>query len=165
MSSRLVGWAINDLPKLYPELSQGARHLFTLLADHFNEAEGAAWPSHDRLAFIMGCDRRSVIRWMKELKEAGLVNQTMRTNNSNIYRLVCDNLSQRVTQSHRVGDTKSPVGVTQSHTNSYITLKEPEQPCGNCDNGWIETLDEKGYGIVKKCPNGCRTAGTHAETK
>ena len=156
MSSRLVGWAINDLPKHYPDLSQGARHLFTLLADHFNEAEGAAWPSHDRLAFIMGCDRRSVIRWMKELKEAGLVNQTMRTNKSNLYRLVCDNLSQGVTQSHRVGDTQSLVGVTQSHTNSYRTLKEPD-PCELCHYGWIEKENEYGHTTVTKCPNGCKT--------
>lgn len=164
MSSRLLGWAINTVPQQFPELSQPARHLLLLLADHFNDNEGAAWPSHIRLANMMGVDRRSVIRWMHELKEAGIVRQHFRKNKTNLYRLVCDTQSPtpnlEVTHSHVVGDRMSRTQVTQSHTNSYRTLIEP---CGDCTNGFIEQTDEAGYVHVKKCPKGCkRTGGTHA---
>jgi hypothetical protein len=154
MSSRLVGWAISTVPKEHPQLSQPARHLLILLADHFNENEGAAWPSHQRLADIMGAEKRSVIRWMHELKDAGIVGQTMRTNNSNLYKLGGDLKSPGVTKSHMGGDTQSPVGVTSSHTNSYRTLKEP---CDTCENGWIERDNASGFPELVKCPKGCQS--------
>lgn len=160
MSSRLVGWAITDVPKKHPELSQPARHLLILLADHFNENEGAAWPSHIRLANIMGVDKRSVIRWMHELKEAGLVNQYLRKNKTNLYKLVSDTQSPGVTSSHLGGDTQSPTQVTHGHPNSYRTLIEQ---CDQCEKGFIEETNEAGFIFVKPCPRGCRKdSGTRA---
>jgi hypothetical protein len=155
-----MGWAISEVPKKHPQLSQPARHLLILLADHFNDNEGAAWPSHERLAHIMGVDRRSVIRWMKELKAANVMDYRRRKNNSSLYVLLCDTESlpeaKYVTQSHLGSDTQSPVDVTQSHTNSYRTLKElSADQCKICIGGFVEFEDEAGYLRAKRCPNGC----------
>jgi hypothetical protein len=89
MSTRLVGWALRDAPELHPDLSTGARLLLVYLADHFNEDEGAAWPSQARLARLMGCTDRAVRKWLDELQAAQLVrvHRADREGKSNLYRM------------------------------------------------------------------------------
>jgi hypothetical protein len=87
MSTRLVGWALRDAPKDFPDLSTGSRLLLVYLADHFNEDEGAAWPSQARLAGLMGCSDRAVRKWLDELLGAGVLTSQMRSGSSNLYRL------------------------------------------------------------------------------
>lgn len=87
MSTRLVGWALRDAPATYGHLSTGARLLLVYLADHFNEDEGAAWPSQARLAKLMGCSERSCRNWLVELQEAGIVATETRAGTSSLYKL------------------------------------------------------------------------------
>lgn len=86
MSTRLVGWALRDAPLEHADLSMGARLLLVYLADHFNEDEGAAWPSQHRLARYMGCSDRAIRRYLDELVDAKIVNKTQREGKSLIYR-------------------------------------------------------------------------------
>lgn len=86
MSTRLVGWALRDVPNDYPELTLGARFLLVYLADHLNEDEGAAWPSQTRLARLMSCSERSIRNYLEELVDAGLIAKTFRTGTSSLYR-------------------------------------------------------------------------------
>lgn len=86
MSTRLVGWALRDAPVIHPDLSTGARLLLVYLADHFNEDEGAAWPSHARLANLMGASRRSINNWLEELLVAGIIAKQRRSGTSTLYR-------------------------------------------------------------------------------
>ena len=55
MSAKLVGWALEQ-----PGLDIQERLLLVILADHFNDQEGAAWPSQQRVANIMGISDRQV---------------------------------------------------------------------------------------------------------
>jgi DNA-binding transcriptional ArsR family regulator len=68
----------------------GARLLLVYLADHFNEDEGAAWPSQHRLAGLMGCTDRAIRKWLTELTEAGILSSQMRSGTSNLYRITLE---------------------------------------------------------------------------
>lgn len=42
------------------------------------DAKGVCWPSHDRLAELMGCSRRTIIRTMAALEKMGWVSRQRR---------------------------------------------------------------------------------------
>lgn len=122
MSTRLVGWALRDAPVEHPDLSMGARLLLVYIADHFNEDEGAAWPSQTRLANLMGCGQRSINRYMQELVLAGIVTSHMREGKSNLYRMTPAKLAGVPTPNWRTTPAKMAQGVRQI---GVLTNKEP----------------------------------------
>ena len=158
MSSVLMGWALRAIREEFQQLSTGARFTLLLLADHFNDDKGAAWPSHDRLALIMGVSRRSVIEYMKELKEAGIVTQKMEYGKVNLYTIGVKN-------SHTPCEESAQHLCKICTLTTYELLREQKANlCKICTHGFIEETDEAGYVHVKRCPNGCkRTGGTHAQ--
>lgn len=85
MSKSLVGWAVQEAPKMYPDLSSGACHLLVVLADFYSDSEKQAWPSLNTLTTVMHCSKQSVLRYMNELLAAGLVTKRRRPNQSNTY--------------------------------------------------------------------------------
>lgn len=127
MSTRMVGWALRDAPTAHPDLSMGARLLLVYLADHFNEDEGAAWPSQARLAGLMGCGQRSISRYLTELVDAGIVQSEMRDGKSNLYRMTYAKLAGVPTPIRRTTPAKLAHGVRQI---GVLSSKEPirEQP-------------------------------------
>ena len=114
MSAKLTGWAI-----AYEGLDPLEKLLLIVLADHFNDQEGAAWPSQKRIARMMGVSDRTVRRLQVSLVDKGLLTVQLRTGSSNQYIMVTpDILSGGV--GHR-----SPKGSdTAVLHNSYITLNE-----------------------------------------
>jgi len=166
MSSVLMGWALRAIREEFQQLSTGARFTLLLLADHFNDDKGAAWPSHDRLALIMGVSRRSVIEYMKELKEAGIVTQKMEYGKVNLYSIGVKNLHTPPVKNLHTPCEESAQHLCKICTlTTYELLREQKADlCKICTHGFIEETDEAGYVHVKRCPNGCKTTGgTHAQ--
>ncbi len=83
------------------------------LADNAND-NGKCWPSYDNIAELCEIDRRTAMRHIKALTEAGLVTLTYRKgekgNSSNMYHLHLggDNLTPP-------SDTRSPTVVSEDH--------------------------------------------------
>lgn len=75
------------VPKGTKGLSLEARFILGMLVTRMN-GENEAWPSHQWIANEMGCSKRSVIRYMKELEGHGhLVKTRTGLGLSNRYRL------------------------------------------------------------------------------
>ena len=96
-----------------------AKFVLVVLADHYNDSTGECWPSVDTISTITGCSRRTVLRKLKALEQAGLIARKKRYNKTDLYQIVIgDNLT---------GVTVSPLGVTSWHTNSYRTLNNKKE--------------------------------------
>ena len=83
MSAKLVGWALEQ-----EGLELQEKFLLVVLADHFNDQEGAAWPSQERIARIMNISDRQVRRIQVELINKGFLEVNKRHGQSNIYKMV-----------------------------------------------------------------------------
>jgi hypothetical protein len=114
MSAKLVGWALEQ-----PNLTPMEKLLLVVLADHFNDQEGAAWPSQERIAKMMGLSTRQVRRIQIELINKGHLEVETRTGQSNLYRMTTPDMGVLYP-----GHTR-PEGYDNGVLhNSYITLKE-----------------------------------------
>jgi len=110
--------SINKLSKVMktPMPDPIAKFIMVVLADHYNDSTGTCWPSIDTITEITGCSRRTVIRKLKMLEEAGLIIRYKRYNKTDIYEIFIGDTLTR--------DTVTPLGVTGWHTNSYRTLNK-----------------------------------------
>jgi hypothetical protein len=99
------------------------RFVLLALADHAND-HGYCWPSYEHVAMKCCLSRRTVIRVVKELEEAGWLTRQRRAESgkdmTNGFWLSKQRLG--VTQDHPRGDTRSlrgdtrtPLGVTHDH--------------------------------------------------
>lgn len=114
MSAKLVGWALEQ-----EGLEPQEKLLLVILADHFNDKEGAAWAGQARIAKMMGVSDRQVRRLQVSLVEKGILNVEHRTGSSNMYRMVTPD-----TLSGGVGLTSPGGSDTAVLYNSYRTLNE-----------------------------------------
>ena len=114
MSAKLVGWALEQ-----EGLELQEKLLLVVLADHFNDQEGAAWPSQERIARIMNISDRQVRRIQVELINKGYLEVQNRHGQSNIYKMVVPDMDVRQPRT-RMSYTPD----TAVLHNSYITLKE-----------------------------------------
>jgi len=96
-----------------------AKFIMVVLADHYNDSTGTCWPSIDTITEITGCSRRTVIRKLKMLEEAGLIIRYKRYNKTDIYEIFIGDTLTR--------DTVTPLGVTGWHTNSYRTVNKQKK--------------------------------------
>ena len=114
MSLRAIVWAFaQHCP------TANAKLVLIKLADNAND-DGECWPSHRRVAEDTGLSRRTVIRYVKLLAEAGLIRLEHRVNGvgnlPNRYVLRCEETSSPlVTRCHYPGDSMSPPLVTACH--------------------------------------------------
>jgi len=114
MSAKLVGWALEQ-----DGLELQEKLLLVVLADHFNDQEGAAWPSQERIARIMNVSDRQVRRIQVELINKGFLEVTKRHGQSNIYKMVVPDMDVLVPRTR----TSYTPDTAVLH-NSYRTLKE-----------------------------------------
>jgi len=114
MSAKLVGWALEQ-----PNLTPMEKLLLVVLADHFNDQEGAAWPSQERIARIMNISDRQVRRIQVELINKGFLEVNKRHGQSNIYKMVVPDTDVLIPRTRTSGSTDTAVLY-----NSYRTLKE-----------------------------------------
>jgi len=114
VSAKLVGWALEQ-----DGLELQEKFLLVVLADHFNDQEGAAWPSQERIARIMNVSDRQVRRIQVELINKGFLEVTKRHGQSNIYKMVVPDIDVLVPRTH----TSYTPDTAVLH-NSYRTLKE-----------------------------------------
>lgn len=114
MSARLVGWALAQ-----PELDTQEKLLLVILADHFNDQEGAAWPSQSRVAELMNVSDRQVRRIQVQLINKGYLEVEQRTGQSNIYRMLTPDTGVHLPRTYM-----STTPDTAVLHNSYITLNE-----------------------------------------
>ena len=114
MSAKLLGWALQQ-----EGLEPQEKLLLVILADHFNDKEGAAWAGQARIAKMMGVSDRQVRRLQVSLVEKGILNVEHRTGSSNMYRMVTPD-----TLSGGVGLTSPGGSDTAVLYNSYRTLNE-----------------------------------------
>jgi DNA-binding transcriptional ArsR family regulator len=85
MSVKLLSWVLEEVPYRFPDLDPTARLILLILADHFNDQEGAAWPSHGRVARMAGVSEDTVRRHLKRLEELELISSKPREGRSNLY--------------------------------------------------------------------------------
>jgi DNA-binding transcriptional ArsR family regulator len=85
MSVKLLSWVLEEVPQKHPTLDPTARLILLILADHFNDQEGAAWPSHGRVAKMAGVTEETVRRHLRKMEEMGLVSSKPRDGRSNLY--------------------------------------------------------------------------------
>jgi hypothetical protein len=114
LSAKLVGWALEQ-----EGLEPQEKLLLVILADHFNDKEGAAWAGQARIAKMMGVSDRQVRRLQVSLVSKGLLNVELRTGQSNLYRMVTPDI-----MSYPLGHTSPTTPDTAVLHNSYRTLKE-----------------------------------------
>jgi hypothetical protein len=114
LSAKLVGWALEQ-----QNLTPMEKLLLVVLADHFNDQEGAAWPSQERIATMMGLSTRQVRRIQIELINKGHLEVETRTGQSNLYRMTTQDMG--VLYPGHTRPTTPDNGVLH---NSYVTLKE-----------------------------------------
>jgi len=114
LSAKLVGWALEQ-----EGLEPQEKLLLVILADHFNDKEGAAWAGQARIAKMMGVSDRQVRRLQVSLVSKGLLNVELRTGQSNLYRMVTPDVL-----SYPLGHTSPTTPDTAVLHNSYRTLNE-----------------------------------------
>lgn len=111
MLSRVMEMEISDpLTKL----------VLLVVADHYNDSEGCAWPSIDRICRVSGVSRRTVQRKLGDLEYANILERAKRYNDSDVYYLNLLGCHSDTCQS----DT---FGVSERHTNSYRTLNKDKK--------------------------------------
>jgi DNA-binding transcriptional regulator LsrR (DeoR family) len=81
LSAKLVGWALEQ-----EGLEPQEKLLLVILADHFNDKEGAAWAGQARIAKMMGVSDRQVRRLQVSLVDKGLLHVELRAGQSNMYQ-------------------------------------------------------------------------------
>ena len=114
MSAKLVGWALEQ-----EGLEPQEKLLLVILADHFNDKEGAAWAGQARIAKMMGVSDRQVRRLQVSLVDKGLLHVELRSGQSNMYRMVTPDVL-----SYPLGHTSPTTPDTAVLHNSYRTLNE-----------------------------------------
>ena len=145
MSVKLLSWVLEEVPQKHPTLDPTARLILLILADHFNDHEGAAWPSHGRVAKMAGVTEETVRRHLRNMEELGLVSSKPREGRSNLYvipptptRGVAEEppTPTRATPHTHEGAPPSPMrGVSPI----YTTLNEPLK------NGSVKNVNPQPY--------------------
>jgi hypothetical protein len=114
LSAKLVGWALEQ-----EGLEPQEKLLLVILADHFNDKEGAAWAGQARIAKMMGVSDRQVRRLQVSLVDKGLLHVELRAGQSNMYRMVTPDVL-----SYPSGQYSPTTPDTAVLHNSYRTLNE-----------------------------------------
>jgi DNA-binding transcriptional MocR family regulator len=142
MSVRLLSWVLTELPHSHPDLDPTARLILLILADHFNEHEGAAWPTIGRVANMAGVSEETVRRHLNDLVEKKLISKQPRAGQSNLYGIIPAHRKLPPTPTRGTPHTHEGVPPTPARGVSpiYTTLNEPlknaeKKPIEPCSHG------------------------------
>lgn len=95
------------------------KFVLLVLADHYNDSEGCAWPSINRIAHITGLNRATVQRKLKDYERQNVIGRQKRYNDTDVYTF---NVSRLNSGSHDETSQSVTFGVAQCDTNSYEPL-------------------------------------------
>lgn len=120
-------WVENELIDR-TDLSFEVKSMYMILA-RFADNEGKCFPSIEKLAEIIGKDKRTVIRYIKKLEEKGLIEKRRRFNQTNIYYLKnADSNSDKIDNDKNDSDkdvtSLGDTGVTYN-SDKNVNLKRP----------------------------------------
>jgi len=120
-------WVENELIDR-TDLSFEVKSMYMILA-RFADNEGKCFPSIEKLAEIIGKDKRTVIRYIKKLEERGLIEKRRRFNQTNIYCLKnvasnADKIDNDKNDSDKDVTSLGDTGVTYN-SDKNVNLKRP----------------------------------------
>ena len=120
-------WVENELIDR-TDLSFEVKSMYMILA-RFADNEGKCFPSIEKLAEIIGKDKRTVIRYIKKLEEKGLIEKRRRFNQTNIYYLKnvafnSDKIDNDKNDSDKDVTSLGDTGVTYN-SDKNVNLKRP----------------------------------------
>ena len=120
-------WVENELIDR-TDLSFEVKSMYMILA-RFADNEGKCFPSIEKLAEIIGKDKRTVIRYIKKLEEKGLIEKRRRFNQTNIYCLKnvafnSDKIDNDKNDSDKDVTSLGDTGVTYN-SDKNVNLKRP----------------------------------------
>ena len=120
-------WVENELIDR-TDLSFEVKSMYMILA-RFADNEGKCFPSIEKLAEIIGKDKRTVIRYIKKLEEKGLIEKRRRFNQTNIYYLKnvafnSDKIDNDKNDSDKDVTSLDDTGVTYN-SDKNVNLKRP----------------------------------------
>lgn len=115
-------WVENELIDR-TDLSFEVKSMYMILA-RFADNEGKCFPSIEKLAEIIGKDKRTVIRYIKKLEEKGLIEKRRRFNQTNIYCLKNVAFNSDKNDSDKDVTSLGDTGVT-SNSDKNVNLKRP----------------------------------------
>ena len=120
-------WVENELIDR-TDLSFEVKSMYMILA-RFADNEGKCFPSIEKLAEIIGKDKRTVIRYIKKLEEKGLIEKKRRFNQTNVYCLKnvafnSDKIDNDKNDSDKAVTSLDDTGVT-SDSDKNVNLKRP----------------------------------------
>ena len=115
-------WVENELIDR-TDLSFEVKSMYMILA-RFADNEGKCFPSIEKLAEIIGKDKRTVIRYIKKLEEKGLIEKRRRFNQTNIYCLKNVAFNSDKNDSDKAVTSLDDTGVT-SDSDKNVNLKRP----------------------------------------
>lgn len=140
-------WIENELIDR-TDLSFEVKSMYMILA-RFADNEGKCFPSVERLAEIIGKDKRTVIRYIKKLEEKGLIEKRRRFNQTNIYYLKnADSNSDKIDNDKNDSDkdvtSLGDTGVTYN-SDKNVNLKRPieKDPIKNTYDVVNKNIDTK----------------------
>ena len=140
-------WIENELIDR-TDLSFEVKSMYMILA-RFADNEGKCFPSVEKLAEIIGKDKRTVIRYIKKLEEKGLIEKRRRFNQTNIYYLKnADSNSDKIDNDKNDSDkdvtSLGDTGVT-SDSDKNVNLKRPieKDPIKNTYDVVNKNIDTK----------------------
>ena len=153
-------WIENELIDR-TDLSFEVKSMYMILA-RFADNEGKCFPSVEKLAEIIGKDKRTVIRYIKKLEEKGLIEKRRRFNQTNIYYLKnADSNNDKIDNDKNDSDkdvtSLGDTGVT-SNSDKNVNLKRPieKDPIKNTYdvvNKNIDTEQQENNTTKKSEPN------------
>ena len=153
-------WIENELIDR-TDLSFEVKSMYMILA-RFADNEGKCFPSVEKLAEIIGKDKRTVIRYIKKLEEKGLIEKRRRFKQTNIYYLKnansnSDKIDNDKNDSDKDVTSLGDTGVT-SDSDKNVNLKRPieKDPIKNTYdvvNKNIDTEQQKKNITQKSEPN------------
>ena len=115
-------WVENELIDR-TDLSFEVKSMYMILA-RFADNEGKCFPSIEKLAEIIGKDKRTVIRYIKKLEEKGLIEKRRRFNQTNIYYLKNADSNSDKNDSDKDVTSLGDTGVTYN-SDKNVNLKRP----------------------------------------
>ena len=148
-------WVENELIDR-TDLSFEVKSMYMILA-RFADNEGKCFPSIEKLAEIIGKDKRTVIRYIKKLEEKGLIEKRRRFNQTNIYCLKNVAFNSDKNDSDKDVTSLGDTGVTYN-SDKNVNLKRPieKDPIKNTHdvvNKNINTEQQENNTTKKSEPN------------